>query len=188
MDLFEKLNNIFTEAGKEVEQRAREVSDNVRLNTKIRDEKATIRECMEKIGRLYYEEQQGDGTGIYQEAFDKIHKSQEAIRQAKKELEEYRKKEECQYCGAALRKDDLFCSKCGMKREKPCDDEKEFQEEEREEAATKETMEDGTEQEETSEEAVVNSEKTETAKTSEESAASQTVETEATVESMGSEE
>ncbi|MCI7814688.1 MAG: hypothetical protein SO016_13960 [Lachnospiraceae bacterium] len=137
MDLFDKLNNLFTEAGKEVEQKAKEVSDSMRLNAKIRDEKAAIKECMEKIGRLYYEEQQGKGAGVYQESFDRIHKSQEAIRQAKKELEEYRKKEECQYCGAAMRKEDLFCSKCGMKREQPCSEEQKTPEE-AEEAATEE--------------------------------------------------
>ena len=75
MDIFEKMNHFFTETGKEVEQKAREFSDAMRLNTKIRDEKAAIKECMEKIGRLYYEEQKGNGSGVYQEAFERIHKA-----------------------------------------------------------------------------------------------------------------
>lgn len=117
MDFFERLNSILTEVGKEAEQKVKEVSDNVRLNTKIREEKAAIKECMEKIGRMYYEEQKGEGTGIYQETFDQIQKSREAIRKAQKELEELKKKTTCQSCGAPMQKEDLFCSRCGAKRE-----------------------------------------------------------------------
>lgn len=39
MDFFEKLNNLLTEAGKEAEQRVKEVSDSMRLNSTIREEK-----------------------------------------------------------------------------------------------------------------------------------------------------
>ncbi len=117
MDFFEKMNQFFTETGKEMEQKAREFSDAMRLNTKIRDEKAVIKECMEKIGRLYYEEQKGNGSGVYEEAFERIHKAKETIRQAQREMDEQKKKTVCQNCGAPMQKQDLFCSKCGIKRE-----------------------------------------------------------------------
>lgn len=117
MDFFEKLNNFLTEAGKEAEQRVKEVSDSMRLNSTIREEKIAVKEYMERIGRLYYEEQKGEGTGIYKELFDRVHKSQEVLRKAQKELEEQRKKTTCQCCGAPLRKEDLFCSRCGTARE-----------------------------------------------------------------------
>ena len=83
---------------------------------------------MERIGRLYYEEQKGEGTGLYKELFDRVHKSQEAIRKAQKELEEQRKKTTCQCCGAPLRKEDLFCSRCGTPREMESDDYEETKE------------------------------------------------------------
>lgn len=117
MDFFEKLNNLLTEAGKEAEQRVKEVSDSMRLNSTIREEKIAVKEYMERIGRLYYEEQKGEGTGIYKELFDRVHKSQEVLRKAQRELEEQRKKTTCQCCGAPLRKEDLFCSRCGTARE-----------------------------------------------------------------------
>lgn len=122
MDFFEKLNNLLTEAGKEAEQRVKEVSDSMRLNSTIREEKIAVKEYMERIGRLYYEEQKGEGTGIYKELFDRVHKSQEALRKAQKELEEQKKKTTCQCCGAPLRKEDLFCSRCGTPREMEKDD------------------------------------------------------------------
>mgnify|MGYP005787691061 CR=1 FL=1 len=128
MDIFEKMNHFFTETGKEVEQKAREFSDAMRLNTKIRDEKAAIKECMEKIGRLYYEEQKGNGSGVYQEAFERIHKAKEAIRQAQKEMDEQKKRTTCQNCGASMQKEDLFCSKCGTKRETKDSDDEEIKE------------------------------------------------------------
>ena len=128
MDFFEKLNNLLTEAGKEAEQRVKEVSDSMRLNSTIREEKTAVKEYMERIGRLYYVEQKGEGTGLYKELFDRVHKSQEAIRKAQKELEEQRKKTTCQCCGAPLRKEDLFCSRCGTPREMESDDYEETKE------------------------------------------------------------
>ena len=128
MDFFEKLNNLLTEAGKEVEQRAKEVSETMRLNTRIREEKAAIKGCMEKIGRLYYEEQKGNGQGIYQDSFDRIHKAKEVIRRAEKELEVQKRKTTCQNCGATMQRDDIFCSQCGTKREDPIYDAEETDE------------------------------------------------------------
>ncbi|MDO4454113.1 MAG: hypothetical protein Q4B90_06435 [Eubacteriales bacterium] len=134
MDFFEKLNNLLTEAGKEAEQRVKEVSDSMRLNSTIREEKNAVKEYMERIGRLYYEEQKGEGTGIYKELFDRVHKSQEAIRKAQKELEEQKKKTTCQCCGAPLRKEDLFCSRCGTPREMEADHPEETEETRKEES------------------------------------------------------
>jgi formylmethanofuran dehydrogenase subunit E len=106
MDLFDTIKA----QGQEVVKKAKEVTENVKLNNQIREEENKMREAFTEIGELYYEEHNEIQEDKYVEAFKTIELAKEKIIQLKGIRT-------CENCGADVSKDAVYCSKCGEKIE-----------------------------------------------------------------------
>ncbi|MCR5098355.1 MAG: zinc ribbon domain-containing protein [Lachnospiraceae bacterium] len=111
MDFFDKLGDRLIEVGREVSDRARDVSDSTKMQYEIRRKKQELDEIYKDLGRKYYEDNKDS-------ADDQI----TAIRETLAEIEEMEVKvagfkggRRCNKCGAVVPMDSGYCNKCGAK-------------------------------------------------------------------------
>ncbi|MDO4454112.1 MAG: zinc ribbon domain-containing protein [Eubacteriales bacterium] len=118
MGFLDKLTNTISSTGKGVEQKAKQVSGTVKLNSQIKELSESIQEYMRQVGELYYKKQEGvsDDPDI-QELFEKIRNSEAEIAEAGKQIDTLKGICRCKNCGAEMRITDNFCMMCGTKRE-----------------------------------------------------------------------
>ena len=88
MGFLDKLTNTISSTGKGVEQKAKQVSGTVKLNSQIKELSECIQEYMRQVGELYYKKQEGisDDPDI-QELFEKIRNSEAEIAEAEKQID-----------------------------------------------------------------------------------------------------
>ena len=118
MGFLDKLTNTISSTGKGVEQKAKQVSGTVKLNSQIKELSECIQEYMRQVGELYYKKQEGisDDPDI-QELFEKIRNSEAEIAEAEKQIDTLKGICRCKNCGAEMRITDNFCMMCATKRE-----------------------------------------------------------------------
>ncbi len=132
MDFFDKLGDRLIEVGKEVSDRAKDVSDSTRMQYEIRKKKQELEDIYKQLGKKYYEDNKDS-------ADDQI----TAIRETLAEIEDMEVKvaafkgdRRCTKCGAVVPMDSGYCNKCGAKL-----DESIFEDESEEAGETEETEE-----------------------------------------------
>ena len=125
MVFFEKLNDI----AKSVKDAANDAVETTRIKSRINAEKRAIDEACRKIGEYYYEKRASEGFQPDDDVFEccaEIDEHMRVISELSAELEREREtiknspnSSVCPSCGAKNAKCANFCSKCGMKLEKP---------------------------------------------------------------------
>ncbi|GHU41318.1 hypothetical protein FACS1894111_03410 [Clostridia bacterium] len=116
MDFFQKLGETLTEAGKEVSQKAGEVTATARLNLAIRSKQDFIQKQYAQIGKQYYELHQGDTEELFEE-MTAIRDALLEITRLEDELAEAKNQKRCISCGEFTGADAVYCPKCGEKQE-----------------------------------------------------------------------
>lgn len=107
-DTLEKVGDTITTQGQEVVKKAKEVTETVKLNVKIREEEQKMKEAFITIGKLYYKENKATQEEKYVEAF-------KIIEQAEAKIIDLKGSRTCENCGEEVDKDSVYCSKCGEK-------------------------------------------------------------------------
>ena len=72
MGFFEKLGDGIASVGKDVADKAKEVSDVVKYNNKIKNDESEITKCLVEIGRAYYEKNKENESDEYAVILSKI--------------------------------------------------------------------------------------------------------------------
>ncbi len=123
MRLFEDLSKTISEKGKEAVNKARDLTDVIKLKTQLAGEKNKLNETFQMIGRQYYETYKGKETDeAFQSAFLSVEASKKRISSLEEEICSMEGCRTCPECGAKLNQEDIFCGKCGAKMpEKPYD-------------------------------------------------------------------
>ena len=113
MGLLEDLGKKISETGQGAVRGAKNLSETVRLNSLISDEKNKISSNYSQIGKYYYENHPEDipepfkeGCSLIDESLRKIAEYEEEIRNIKKDIV-------CASCGAEIDDDATTCPKCG---------------------------------------------------------------------------
>ncbi len=111
MDFFNKIGDKLVSAGKEVSDRAKDVSDSTKLQYDIHTKKQEVSELYKALGKKYYNENK-----------DSEDEDIVAIRDALAEIADMEKKyadirggKRCQKCGAVVPLGSGYCNKCGTK-------------------------------------------------------------------------
>ena len=111
MDFFDKLGDRLIEVGREVSDRARDVSDSTKIQYDIRKKKQDLDDLYKGLGKKFFEENKDSDD-------EKI----AAIRDAISEIEDMEKRvadlkggRRCSKCGAVVPMDSGYCNKCGAK-------------------------------------------------------------------------
>lgn len=120
MDFLNKLGKKANEAYKATKEKASDISEEIKLKSKVNSLEDNIYELYSEIGKIVYEEVK-DGKDV---AKDEVMSKCEEISRKKDEIEKLKtnilavkKIKKCANCGEELEISAEFCSKCG--REQP---------------------------------------------------------------------
>ena len=115
MAFFTDMKRSLTEAGKQVAQKTKEVSDTVQLKTQISREKEAVNRQYAQIGKKVFEAANTADEEAYSAEFALIRESLKTIDELQDKLSTLEGFIHCPECGARIEKTAAFCSKCGAK-------------------------------------------------------------------------
>lgn len=114
MEIFDKISDTIINVGKDVTQKAKDVSGIAKLKMDIRSKEDFIKEQYIELGKLYYEKYKGSEEEE-QAQFERIDEAMNEIEQMKLQILEIRKAKKCPDCGAEAPDTAGYCSVCGAK-------------------------------------------------------------------------
>ncbi|MDE6005532.1 MAG: zinc ribbon domain-containing protein [Oscillospiraceae bacterium] len=140
MGFFDKLKVNAKNAGKTIEQKAKNLSEANKLNTQLKAEERNIQQNLIAIGQKYYDLYKESPDEEFQEMVEAIIKSEQKIDELKQEIEAIRAREPeldpipeeatitepvntpaepsamvCMNCGNTYEAGNTFCAVCGQK-------------------------------------------------------------------------
>lgn len=115
MDFFDKLGEALTEAGRDVSQKAKDVSEIAKLKMDIKSKEDYVQKQYVTLGTNYYNKHKDDGDSEDAEMFYLIGEALEEIARMKEEVLRIQGAAECPDCGTRVPLDAAFCSNCGKK-------------------------------------------------------------------------
>lgn len=113
MDFFKQLGEKLTNAGQNVAQQTKGITDVVRLNSEVSVKKRTITQLYAEIGRAYYERHKSDPDAEELQTISKICTLHEEIAQRQETIKQIKGVTKCPACGADVTMGSAFCSSCG---------------------------------------------------------------------------
>lgn len=141
MTFFDEISKNLTGYGKEAARKAKDAAQVLQLKAQIRGEKQKINELYAAIGAVYFKNHREDSEDEYKIFFPEIESALAHVAELEKKLSQLDTMEKCPCCGAAVKKGDSFCSKCGTPIQKEDVTEDDFVQEETAKEPVKETTE-----------------------------------------------
>ncbi len=115
MSLFDSMKETLTTAGKDVSQKAKEVSGVAKLKLDIKSKEEALNKEYISLGKRYYEmHKEGE---LAEKEIANISTLRNEIADLKAEVMKIQGSCTCPQCGAVLQAGVVFCSKCGAKIE-----------------------------------------------------------------------
>lgn len=116
MNFFEDLGKTLSGRGKEAVNKAKGLTDVLKLKAQLSSEKAKLNETFQAIGKKYYETYKTEGPAEeFVTEFLAAEAAQNRISALEDEICAMEGCRTCPECGAKLSREDAFCSKCGAK-------------------------------------------------------------------------
>lgn len=114
MSFFDKVGDTIVSMGKDVGQKAKDVSGIAKLKLDIRTRKDFVKEQYAYLGKAYYESHKNEEVPEKQR-FEKIAEALEEIDKMELQILELKKARKCPNCGNEVSETAEFCSNCGAK-------------------------------------------------------------------------
>lgn len=114
MEFFDKLGETIVTAGRDVTQKAKDISGVAKLKMDIKAKEEFVNRQYAEIGELYYDAHKNDVPAPF-EQFESIAETLESIEQMKKELLDLKGAKECPKCGTKTSDEASYCPSCGAK-------------------------------------------------------------------------
>ena len=114
-NFFDKLSESLVSAGKDVSQKAKDVSEIAKLKLDIKSKEEYVQKQYEELGRSYYEKHKDEEECEEAEQFFLIREAVEEIERMKAEVLRIQGSAECPKCGAKMPEGAVYCSNCGTK-------------------------------------------------------------------------
>lgn len=115
MAFFDDIGKKITNAGQEVVQQTKNLTDTTRLNGKISENKKEMSQLLFEMGNDYYKKHKKDKNCEEQEYIDRINALFLEILKCQKEIEEIKNASVCKVCGARIAEGAAFCMNCGAR-------------------------------------------------------------------------
>lgn len=115
MEFFDRIGESLVSAGKDVSQRAKDVSEIAKLKLDIKSKEDYVKEQYAAIGEMYFEKHKDEEGLDEAEQFFLIKEALEEIERMKAEVLRIQGSAECPSCGTKMPEDAVFCSNCGAK-------------------------------------------------------------------------
>lgn len=116
MDIFEKIGDTIISAGKDVTEKAKELSSVAKLEMDIRSKEEFVEKQYALIGKKYYEAHKNDDILDYDECAV-IEEALRSIEEMRAQLLDIKGAKKCPQCGAEVVKGSSFCANCGAKQD-----------------------------------------------------------------------
>lgn len=116
MGFFDQIGKKATEMYQGAKDKTTQISSELKLKSKITDEKDKISKTYSEIGKLVFEEYTKNSSDFSNEVANKCREiiaSKEAIENLNKEIMSLKDAIVCPKCGETIGKDSDFCPKCG---------------------------------------------------------------------------
>lgn len=113
MDFFDKLGDTLVNAGRDVSQKAKDLSGTAKLNMDIKSREDFIQKQYAEIGRLYYEAHRGEADAEFVQQMAIVTEAYDAIARMREEILKIKGARVCPNCGAPVEDTAGFCGKCG---------------------------------------------------------------------------
>lgn len=117
MDFFDKLSETLLNAGKDVGQKAKDLSDAARMTMDIRTKEDQVQKMYTAMGKAYYEAHKDDAD-TEDISVTQVTEALAEIEKMKKDLLSLKGVIVCPACNAEIQAEDAYCKKCGVKIEK----------------------------------------------------------------------
>lgn len=114
MAFLDKLGDTILNAGKDMTQKAKDVSGIAKLKLDIHSREDFVKEQYVKLGQAYYEKNK-DMDVPEKAQFAQIEEALEEIAKMKLQILELKKARKCPECGAEMADAAEYCSVCGAK-------------------------------------------------------------------------
>jgi rRNA maturation endonuclease Nob1 len=115
MAFLDKLGETLVSAGKDVSQKAKDLSGTAKLTMDIHSKEDQLEDLYAQLGKRYFEAYSGEDTD---EQIQQIRELLTVIEDMKKELQKLKGTRVCPECGEQVGSEDSFCKSCGAKLEK----------------------------------------------------------------------
>ena len=102
MDFFDRMGEKLVTAGKDVTQKAKDLSGTAKLNFDIKAKEDFIEKQYAQIGKLYYEDHKEEADGAYGQQMQAIAEAFAAIDHMKEEVLKIKGARKCPQCGATV--------------------------------------------------------------------------------------
>lgn len=114
MDLLNKAKSSFAMAGKELTQKANDVSGMARVNMKIKEEEKKLHDAIYQLGLQMIDMQPDEAARLFPELAYSIHTMRTDIDKDRRELAGYKGMRLCPNCGAEQDQNAICCTACGV--------------------------------------------------------------------------
>lgn len=118
-DIFKKIGDTLTDAGKTVGEKTKQAGTVAKLNAKIISSERSISESYSILGKYYYDTYKDNPDEEIAETVNAVTAAVETIAELKSELLAIKGLVKCTKCGGECPFEDTFCGKCGAELEKP---------------------------------------------------------------------
>lgn len=123
MSFFDQLAGGLNKVTKDLTNKAQEISDTAKLNSKINDANALVKSTYTAIGEACFARYGSDEENEFAEEFRIIREAKASIEEYRNEINRIKGVTVCQSCGGEISKDASFCPKCGARVERPVQEE-----------------------------------------------------------------
>lgn len=118
MGFFDGLGEKIASTGKDVASKAKDVAEITRLKAEIAAHEGKIKNAYTEIGRLFYENADGEVAEEYVPLMEAVSNEKAALEKCKSDIHKIKGTTVCINCGAEVPADASFCASCGAKIEK----------------------------------------------------------------------
>ena len=115
MGFFDQLTESVSKFTKDIGNKAQEITDTAKLNSKINDANSTIKNTYTAIGEAYYKMHKDDENIEMEEQFQIIRDALETVDECRRQIQKIKGVRICPNCGAEVTKGAVFCQSCGTK-------------------------------------------------------------------------
>jgi len=113
MPFIDKMKDSISEAGQEVSTRAKNASENARINNQIRSNEKKIGKLTEEVGSLCVDRHLDETDTEYEDLFEQIRELKETNQGLQQELAKVSDVKVCAQCGFSNKSTAKFCINCG---------------------------------------------------------------------------
>ena len=113
MGFFDDFGRKVADSGQKTMQKAKDLSDIVRINSLISQEEDKINNTYYQIGKLYVSIHGNDGEEEFSALINTVIELEQNVKKLKKQVQDIKGVQRCEKCGAEIPRGVAFCSSCG---------------------------------------------------------------------------